>query len=129
MADYHKKAVMNLETAKNCIKEMLQNCFGEDYLFTTEEKLGTSDFAFKVDIMMANRTTSRKLFFEVKTQGPAGNAHERAYRCMMPGVLDRLRKGGELGISGSEDDTLPVYYPSSYRYFLWGMLERRQISC
>ena len=58
--------------------------------------------------MMANRTTSRKLFFEVKTQGPAGNAHERAYRCMMPGVLDRLRKVGNWGYQD------PKMTPSQY---------------
>ena len=48
------------------------------------------------DFSITNENTGRKIFIEVKRQGPEGNAHERAGRYFAPGLVKEGRKKGKL---------------------------------
>ena len=65
-----------------------------EYSVETEVRIGNSDFQMKMDVVLTYLEKQRKLFFEIKTQGDQGNAHERCYRLISPGVLSRMRFEG-----------------------------------
>ena len=48
------------------------------------------------DFSITNEETGRKIFIEVKRQGPGGNAHERAGKYFAPGLAKEGRKKGKL---------------------------------
>ncbi len=48
------------------------------------------------DFSIANPETGRKIFVEVKRQGPEGNAHERAGKYFAPGIVKEARRIGNL---------------------------------
>lgn len=59
----------------------LKRCFAEE---------GETRLGIKPEAKVESRATGRKFFVEVKKQGPAGNAHERAAKHHTMGFADRL---------------------------------------
>jgi len=57
-------------------------------------------WAFQPDFLVA-----KKKIVEMKFQGPAGNAHERAYKAYMPGLIKSVKP--VLGLK--QEDEYPMY--------------------
>ena len=57
------------------------------------------------DYMIRNKKTGRAIFVEIKRQRADGNAHERACKYMMPGILASARE-----IAGQPESTIPFWW-------------------
>ena len=57
------------------------------------------------EFMIRNPATKRAVFIEIKRQRAAGNAHERACKYMMPGIVNALRDAGN-----QPPDVLPMWW-------------------
>ena len=57
------------------------------------------------DYMIRNKETGQAIFVEIKRQRAAGNAHERACKYMMPGILASARE-----IAGQPESTIPFWW-------------------
>ena len=53
---------------------------------------GNRGHGIKPEFVIRNQRTGQAVFVEVKRQGTRGNAHERACKFMMPGILESARK-------------------------------------
>ena len=53
---------------------------------------GNRGHGVKPEFVIRNQRTGKAVFVEVKRQRAAGNAHERACKFMMPGILESARK-------------------------------------
>ena len=102
MENHQKQGMKRHEKAKSTIANVIRVRFAPltllsdipEYKVETEVVIGNSDFQMKMDIVLTYLGRNRKVFFEVKTQGDQGNAHERCYRLISPGVLARMRSEG-----------------------------------
>jgi len=59
----------------------------------------------KPDYAIRNAQNGRIVFVEIKRQGAAGNAHERACKYMMPGILNAMRQVGN-----QPDSVIPMWW-------------------
>lgn len=57
------------------------------------------------DYKIKSNTTNKSIYIEMKRQNPAGNAHERAGKYMMPGILNSIRE-----IANQPDNIIPVWW-------------------
>lgn len=57
------------------------------------------------DHAICNATTGKAIYVEVKRQRAAGNAHERACKYMMPGILRSARQH-----AGQPEDVIPIWW-------------------
>ena len=57
------------------------------------------------DGMIVNRANGRRVFVEMKCQRAAGNAHERACKYMMPGIVASMRER-----SGHAAPVIPMWW-------------------
>ena len=57
------------------------------------------------DHAIRNRKTRKSVYVEVKRQRAAGNAHERACKYMMPGILNSARDA-----SNQPGDVIPIWW-------------------
>ena len=57
------------------------------------------------DYKIKNKATGKSIYIEMKRQKPEGNAHERAGKYMMPGILYSIRK-----IANQPDNIIPVWW-------------------
>lgn len=57
------------------------------------------------DYKIKNKATGKSIYIEMKRQKPEGNAHERAGKYMMPGILHSIRK-----MTNQPDDIIPVWW-------------------
>ena len=57
------------------------------------------------DYVIRNPVNGRAVYVEVKRQRTAGNAHERACKYMMPGILDAIRT-----IGNQPESSIPVWW-------------------
>jgi hypothetical protein len=80
--------------------------------FRTLKKAFAAGGGCEIDCMIEHASSGRKIFLEVKNQGPAGNAHERAAKYATPSVIEHVKE--KLGVS---------YIPFAY-IFTGEMVER-----
>jgi hypothetical protein len=66
---------------------------------------GGRPHGIRPDYSIFNSETGRTVFVEVKRQRAAGNAHERACKYMMPGILDAMRRVGN-----QPADVIPMWW-------------------
>lgn len=57
------------------------------------------------DYKIKNKATGKSIYIEMKRQKPEGNAHERAGKYMMPGILHSIRN-----IANQPDNIIPVWW-------------------
>ena len=65
----------------------------------------TRQHGIKPDYMIRNKETNRAIFVEIKRQRAKGNAHERACKYMMPGILASARE-----IAGQPASVIPFWW-------------------
>jgi hypothetical protein len=80
--------------------------------FRTLKKDKATGGGCEIDCKIENLRTGRRIFLEVKNQGPAGNAQERAAKYATPSVIAHVQK--KFGVS---------YHPFGY-VFTGEMVER-----
>lgn len=66
---------------------------------------GDRGHGIKPEFSIRNKQTGKAVFVEVKRQQAAGNAHERACKFMMPGILESARQ-----IAKQPDSVIPFWW-------------------
>lgn len=66
---------------------------------------GGRPHGIRPDYSISNPETGRRVFVEIKRQRAAGNAHERACKYMMPGILNAMRQAGN-----QPADVIPMWW-------------------
>ena len=66
---------------------------------------GCSRHGIAPDYVLRHRDTNRAVFVEIKRQRAKGNAHERACKFMMPGILNSIRE-----VSNQPQNVIPVWW-------------------
>lgn len=72
---------------------------------TLKSKNGVRQHGIKPDGMIVNRANGRRVFVEMKRQRAKGNAHERACKYMMPGIVASMREH-----SGHAEPIIPMWW-------------------
>ena len=66
---------------------------------------GNRGHGVRPEFAIRNERTGKAVFVEVKRQRAAGNAHERACKFMMPGILESARE-----IAKQPDEVIPFWW-------------------